>query len=504
MQQPEPTPAASKPPKADLGRLRIERGSEAVLASPRGFPWLTLVLVLGLVALGFLFREPLAGLFAGGTDGPLQTARAAKVVPGQAQQGDVSANGYIVADTQASLGTVLSGRLVELNAKEGDTVQQGAVVARIQYDDLEVQQQQALAAQASAQARLEQAKAQTATVRAQVVEAEKAHAAAVLTAGRLEAEVAPQREIVLTATETRDQAKREVERNRILHESKFINEAEWDAVQTSARTAELALLAASKRLAALEASVRAWAGQVAQRKAAWDVAAKAADSAVQAEVVAQAAVDEAAQAEKLAGIVLEKTRIRAPFTGLVIRKDADLGEVISSVSAGNSRGSVLTIIDPTSMEVQVELSERRIQRVKEGDRAMVFLDADPQTAHPGSVRTIWPRADRSKGSIEVRVTFEAIPPQLRPDMAARVVFKGETEAAPVGEPYVTIPKAAITRRSGNTLVFVVEDGRARGVDIVPGEVQGTSVVVTRGLEGGELLVLDPPATLRSGDTVETR
>lgn len=503
MQDPEREAAPASPPKADLGRLRIQRGDESRVASPRGFPTITVVLVIGVLALGFLFREPLAGLFSGG-DGPVQTARAVKVVPGQAEQGDVSANGYIVADRQASLATVLSGRLVELNAKEGDTVEKGSVVARIQYDDLEVQEQQALAAKASAEARLAQAKAQTATADAQVVEAEKAHAAAVLTARRLEAEVAPQREIVKTATENRDQALREVERNRRLREQEFINEAAWDAVQTAARTAELALLAAQKRLAALEANVDAWAGQVAQRKAAWDVAAKAAASALKAEAVARAAVAEAEQGASLAAILLEKTRIRAPFTGLVIRKDAERGEVISSVGAGNAAGSVLTIIDPTSMEVQVELSERRIARVQEGDRALVFLDADPETSHPAVVRKIWPRADRSKGSIEVRVTLDAIPPELRPDMAARVVFKGTEDAGPVGEPYVTIPRNAIARRSGSTMVFVLEDGRARGVDILVGESRGTSVIVTQGLEGGELLVVEPPTTLRSGDTVETR
>ena len=504
MQKPDAKPAAPNPPKADLGRLRIERGNEAVRSSPRGFPWLTLVALGGIVALGFLFREPIAGLFAGSSSGPLQTARAVKVVPGQAEQGDVSSNGYIVADRQASLATVLSGRLVELNAKEGDTVEKDSVVARIQFDDLEVQEQQALAAKASAEARLAQAKAQTATVNAQVVEAEKAHAAAVLTAGRLKAEVEPQRQIVKTATENRDQALREVERNKRLRQQEFINEAEWDAVQTAGRTAELALLTAAKRLAALEANVEAWAGQVAQRKAAWDVAAKAADGAVQAELVAQAAVSEADQATKLAGILLEKTRIRAPFTGLVIRKDAEKGEVISSISAGNSRGSVLTIIDPESMEVQVELSERRIARVKEGDRAMVFLDADPQNGLPAAVRKIWPRADRAKGSIEVRVKLDDIPAALRPDMAARVVFKGTTEVQPVGDPYVTIPKGAIARRSGSTMVFVVENGKARAVDITVGEARGTTVVVKQGLEGGELLVVDPPETLRSGDTVQTR
>ncbi|MDF1702116.1 MAG: hypothetical protein P1V36_13250, partial [Planctomycetota bacterium] len=229
MQHPERDPAPPNPPKADLGRLRIERGAGDAGGHVRGFPWLTLVIVGGLVALGFLFRAPIAGLFAGSRSGPLRTARAVKVVPGQAQQGDVSANGYIVADRQASLATVLSGRLVELDAAEGDTVVEGHVVARIQYDDLEVQEQQALAAKVSAEARLAQARAHTATARAQVVEAEKEYAAGRLAAARLLAERDAQKDIVASTSEEAERLQREVERNRDLRKKKFINETDWDA-----------------------------------------------------------------------------------------------------------------------------------------------------------------------------------------------------------------------------------------------------------------------------------
>lgn len=503
MQHPERDPAPPNPPKADLGRLRIERGPGDTGGHVRGFPWLTLVIVGGLVALGFLFRAPIAGLFAGSRSGPLRTARAVKVVPGQAQQGDVSANGYIVADRQASLATVLSGRLVELDAAEGDTVVEGHVVARIQYDDLEVQEQQALAAKVSAEARLAQARAHTATARAQVVEAEKEYAAGRLAAARLLAERDAQKDIVASTSEEAERLLREVERNRDLRKKKFINETDWDAVQTAWRTASLIRAAAQKRMGALQAGIIAWDGQIARRKAAWGVAEAAVHAATVAETVATSAVAEAEQAARLAAILLEKTRIRAPFTGMVIRKDAEKGEVIAPMAAGNSRGSVLTIIDPTSMEVQVELSERRIARVSEGDRAMVFLDADPDIGLPGAVRKIWPRADRSKGSIEVRVKLDEIPASLRPDMAARVVFKGKADTGPVGDPYVTVPSAALVRRSGNTLVFVVEGGFARGVTVMVGERRGSTVVIAEGLEGGELVVLDPPDGLRNGDTVET-
>ena len=175
MQPPEQTPEETPP--ADLSRLRIERDDGAGV---RGFPWTRTVLIVGLVVVLFLFKGPLLGLLSGAGGGSVRTARAVRVVPGQAQQGDVAANGYIVADVQASLATVLSGRLVELNAKEGDTVQAGMVVARIQYDDLEVRERQAMAARVSAEARLRKATAQVATAAARVVEAQRAWQAATL------------------------------------------------------------------------------------------------------------------------------------------------------------------------------------------------------------------------------------------------------------------------------------------------------------------------------------
>ncbi len=497
----EPEAVPSGKPKADLGRLQIARGA-AGPARVRGFPWLTIVLGVGVVALLFLFRAPLGRLLGGEGGKPLRTGRAVKVVPGQAEEGDVSSNGYIVADRQASLATVLSGRLVEMEATEGDTVEKGAVVARIQYDDLEVQERQAIKARLSAEARLAQIRGDTATARARVDEANKEHAAAVLTAARLDADILAQKDVVASASENRDRLLRDVERNRSLIGKKLIKAETWDRVQTAARTGQLELDAATKRLRAFEAGRTAWDGQVARRLAAAAVAESVVRTAGLGEDVAAARVAEAKQAEKLAGILLEKTRIRAPFTGLVIRKDAEKGEVIAPTGAGNSRGSVLTIVDPTSLEVQVELSERRIARVAEGDRAIVFLDADPDTARRGSVRKIWPRADRSKGSIEVRVKLDTIPADLRPDMAARVVFKGTRSTGPAKAAYVTVPLAAITRRSGNSLVFVVQGDVVRGVNVEKGDVKGSSVVITQGLEGGEQVVLDPPASLGNGDTIE--
>jgi RND family efflux transporter MFP subunit len=188
----------------------------------------------------------------------------------------------------------------------------------------------------------------------------------------------------------------------------------------------------------------------------------------------------------------------------VIRKDAEVGEIVAPTGAGG-RGSVFTIVDPTSFEVQVELSERRISRVAEGDAATVFLEADPETGHAGRVRKIWPRADRSKGTIEVRVTFDARPKGLRPDMAARVVFRGKREPAAEERPEVTVPLRAVVGSGKDAHVFVVRSGLAERRAVVLGERRpGAPAVVEKGLEGGEEVVLDPPPGLRDGDPVRRR
>lgn len=501
-QTPEQTPEEAPPAPADLSRLRIQR-DEGGAGAPPGFPWMRAVVIVGVGALLFLFKDPLIALISGAGGASVRTARATRVVPGQAQQGDVAANGYVVADVQASLATVLSGRLVELHAKEGDTVSEGMVVARIQYDDLEVQERQAAAARASAEARLALATAQVATAEARAEEAKRDWEAAKLTNDRLDVDIAAQARVVDAAREERDFRSRELERNRALFEKRHIDPGTWDRIQTRARTAAIEHGVARKRESALIQGKTAWEGTIVGRKAAWNVAQKSAAAVAQAEKVARAAVAEAQQTERLAAIMVEKTRIRAPFTGLVIRKDAEVGEVLAPMGAGNSRGSVLTIVDPTSLEVQVELSERRIARVNEGDRAMIFLDAEPERGIEGTVRKIWPRADRSKGSIELRVTLGTRPAVLRPEMAVRVVFKGGTKAGgPAREAYITVPAEAIVKRGGQDVVFVVEGNMVRRVSIVQGAREDAAVVVTQGLQGGEVVVLAPAAGLTDGSKVQ--
>src|SRR5204863_9629531 len=121
---------------------------------------------------------------------------------------------------------------------------------------------------------------------------------------------------------------------------------------------------------------------------------------------ADAEISKATEAERQAEILVEKTYVRAPFAGVVVHKDAEVGEVVAATGAGgNSRGSVATIIDPTTLEVQVELAETRLGSIAEGDLARVRLDADGPggPAYPARVRQVWPTADRQKATVELRV-----------------------------------------------------------------------------------------------------
>lgn len=461
----------------DLARLRIAREPGAATRA-KGWNPLWLVLLLALGGLAFLFKDELkARVTAGGGGTTVRTGHAERVVPGDAKAGDVQANGYVIADRSASLASVISGRLVELNAKEGDTVEKDAVVARVQYDDLE-----AIEAEA---------KARTAAAVAQVAQTKKAVEAALLDVPRLEAEQRTSDRLVAEARENADRLAREVARNRPLVPEAVTAEA-FERLASQARAAANAHEAAQARVAANKAALSAWGGEITRREA--ELA------------VAEANVESARRAEATAAINVEKTRIRAPFRGLVIRKDAEKGEVLAPTGGGaNSKGSVLTIVDPESLEMQVELNERYIANVKEGDAADIRMGADTTKRWPAAVRKIWPRADKSKGTIEVRVAFLERPPDARPEMAGQVTFRGKQAAATVAEPaYVTVPLAAVVKRGPADVVFVIDDnGTARQANVKLGAPKGTSAVVLEGLSGGETVILAPAATLVDGERVGT-
>jgi RND family efflux transporter MFP subunit len=213
------------------------------------------------------------------------------------------------------------------------------------------------------------------------------------------------------------------------------------------------------------------------------------------------------------------TVITAPFSGVAISKDAQPGEMISPVSAGGgfTRTGICTIVDMSSLEIEVDVNESYINRVSPGQRVEATLDAYPDWRIPGKVITTVPTADRQKATVLVRIAFEpstgsgssragsrdgTLDPRILPDMGIKVAFLGtDTPAAAVAVP-VTIPKNALRTDGGSQVVFVLAgDGRVERRALKVGAVKDDGIEVVSGLSPGEKIVLDPPAALRDGDKV---
>ncbi|MBW8876013.1 MAG: efflux RND transporter periplasmic adaptor subunit [Acidobacteria bacterium] len=204
---------------------------------------------------------------------------------------------------------------------------------------------------------------------------------------------------------------------------------------------------------------------------------------------------------------VEDTVIRAPFSGVAVTKDAQPGEMISPISAGGgfTRTGICTLVDMKSLEVEVDVNESYIHRVKPGQRAMATLDAYPDWQIPCRVIMPVPTADRQKATVKVRLGIEQLDPRILPDMGVKVAFLGEEGERPVSSRAVlVIPRAAVRRVGDKDVVFVVKEGaverRAIGLAAAPGD----EAVVLSGLAAGERVVVEGPANLKDGDKVAVR
>ncbi|HKH43273.1 MAG TPA: efflux RND transporter periplasmic adaptor subunit [Thermoanaerobaculia bacterium] len=204
---------------------------------------------------------------------------------------------------------------------------------------------------------------------------------------------------------------------------------------------------------------------------------------------------------------VDDTVIRAPFPGVAVSKDAQPGEMISPVSAGGgfTRTGICTLVDMKSLEIEVDVNESYIHRVRPGQRALATLDAYPEWQIPARVIMPVPTADRQKATVRVRLSFDALDPRILPDMGVKVAFLGdETEQAASRRAVVVIPRAAVRKDGGKDVVFVVQGGRAerRAVGLAAGS--GDEAVVTSGLAAGERVVTEGPADLKDGALVSVQ
>jgi RND family efflux transporter MFP subunit len=205
---------------------------------------------------------------------------------------------------------------------------------------------------------------------------------------------------------------------------------------------------------------------------------------------------------------LDDMTVRAPFSGIVISKDAQPGEMISPVSAGGgfTRTGIGTIVDMASLEIEVDVNETYINRVTPNQKVEAVLDAYPDWRMPAHVITTIPSADRQKATVKVRIAFEQLDPRILPDMGVKVSFL--KDAPPAGQasavPRVVVPKAAVRSADGKSIVFVLREDRVERRAVSIGLDTGDQVELVSGVSAGERVVVDGPATLKDGDKVRVQ
>ena len=408
-------------PVHDLSKLRIDRDAPPSGAR-RAFIWNVVFAGIVVAAIAIVLVVMQQRSVAAVQTVLVTSSSEPAAATGGAGATSVTANGYVVARTRASVSSKVAGRLAYLGVAEGSFVQQGAVIARLENADYDAQVAQAAANVASGQARL--------------VEAQADH----------------------------EQQEREARRMRDIRakNAQLLSQQEVDAAETRAATAAARVRSAAAGVTASEAALR------------------------------------------FAHVNLDNTEIRAPFTGTVLRKEAEVGEVVApSVGGGLTRGAVVTMADLRSLEVDVDVNEAYIGRIRPGQGARITLDAYPDTSFAGHVRQVVPTADRQRATVQVKVAIVDRDPRILPEMGARVDFlepearRAQGAAAPV-VPRIRVPAAAVREEGGRTVVWLVRDGRLDSRVVQAGPTSAGFREIRSGLAGGELLVVGGVETPKAG------
>ena len=206
---------------------------------------------------------------------------------------------------------------------------------------------------------------------------------------------------------------------------------------------------------------------------------------------------------------LDNTIVRAPFSGVAISKDAQAGEMVSPVSAGGgfTRTGICTIVDMKSLEIEVDVNESYINRVKPSQDVTAVLDAYPDFQIPARVITTVPTADRQKATVLVRIGFTQLDPRILPDMGVKVTFlraAGDTDA-PAAQPVSLVPKSAVKTEGTQTVVFVVRpDNTVERRAVRTGGTDGDRQEVIAGLKSGERVVVTPPPAMVDGAKIAVK
>ena len=252
-------------------------------------------------------------------------------------------------------------------------------------------------------------------------------------------------------------------RAKALLPQQFISQAEFDTASTRLRRAEAAVRSSSATIAAADADVQT------------------------------------------ADVMLENTLIRAPFDGTVLKKFAEIGEIVAPMAgSSNSRGAVVLIADMTSLAVETEISESSITKISQGQSADITLDAVQGKHYPATVEQIVPTADRSKGTVLAKVRFVEIDDRLLPEMSAKVSFTPAAQTHDSERPRLFVPSSALVQKNGRLALYVLEGETVQEVSVEEVSQSGGDSEIRGALTDSAHVILAPSPSLQTGTRVHSR
>jgi RND family efflux transporter MFP subunit len=215
----------------------------------------------------------------------------------------------------------------------------------------------------------------------------------------------------------------------------------------------------------------------------------------------QASIASAKANARAAEVAVEQTVVRAPFDGVVLTKQANVGDNITPFSAAaDTKGAIVTIADMSTLEVEADVAESNIAKITVEQPSEILLDALPNLRMEGRVSRIVPTVDRSKATVLVKIRFVDRDPRVLPDMSAKIAFLSKPVPPAENKPQTAIQPSAVVERDGKPVVFLVQDGKVRQLSVTRGAKIGELVTV-QGVKPGDVVVLAPSEKLGDGSKV---
>ena len=206
-------------------------------------------------------------------------------------------------------------------------------------------------------------------------------------------------------------------------------------------------------------------------------------------------------------IAIENMLIRAPFDGTVLSKNADIGEIVSPMGGSiNSRAAIVSLADMSSLEVEADVSESNIEKIKLNQESEIVLDAYPNKSYEGYVAKIIPTADRSKATVMVKVGFKHYDERVLPEMSAKVLFLSDKPKDEVKDekPALIVPMTSVAKRDGKDVVYLVKDEKAIEVPVTTGRKFNAYLEITSGISDGDKVIDQITDQIKNGIKVKVQ